>query len=136
MVFVYDNGKVAKVPLASYQTKTNRKKLIKAYSDAAGLVRMLWVPQDTDLMLYRFNAPDEERALLFNTELVNEKSARNTLGVQVVRMKKGSQLTGAHMVEETPVSEAEMYRVSVVPMSGTLLDLMDRLALKQAEAKG
>lgn len=136
MVFVYDNGKVAKVPLGSYQTKTNRKKLIKAYSDAAGLVRMLWVPQDTDLMLYRFNAPDEERALLFNTELVNEKSARNTLGVQVVRMKKGSQLTGAHTVEETPVSEAEMYRVSVVPMSGTLLDLMDRLALKQAEAKG
>ncbi len=135
MVFVYDNGKVAKVPLSSYQTKTNRKKLIKAYSDAAPLVKMTWIPQDTDMLLYRFNSPDEERALLFNTELISEKTARNTLGIQAVRMKKGSALTGAHLVGETPVSNPEMYRVKVIPMSGTLLDLVDRMALKSAEAE-
>lgn len=134
MVFVYDNGKVAKVPLSSYQTKTNRKKLIKAYSDAAPLVRMLWIQQDEELMLYRFNSPDEERGLLFNTELVNEKAARNTLGVQVVRMKKGSLITAVHTFSETPVSDKELYRVKVVPMSGTLLDLMDRMALKNLAA--
>ncbi len=133
MIFVYDNGKVAKVPLSSYQTKTNRKKLIKGYSDAAGLVRMLWVPTDSDLILYRYNQPDEERALLFNTELIGEKSARNTLGVQAVRMKKGSILTGAQQVSEAPLANPELYRVKVIPMSGTLLDLMDRLSLKPEE---
>lgn len=130
MLFVYDNGKVAKVPLVSYQTKTNRKKLIKAYSDAAGLVRMLWVPADTDLVLYRCNLPDEERALLINTDLISEKSARNTLGIQAVRMKKGSILTGVHLLPEATVGNPELYRAKVIPMSGTLLDLMDRLALK------
>lgn len=135
MIFVYDNGKVAKVPLSSYQTKNNRKKLIKAYSDAATLVKMTWIPTDSDLILYRFNQPDEERALLFNTEMVSEKTARNTLGVQAVRMKKGSVVTGAQLVTESPVSTPELYRVKVIPMSGTLLDLVDRMALKSAEAK-
>lgn len=135
MVFVYDNGKVAKVPLSSYQTKTNRKKLIKAYSDAAPLVRMFWLPKDGDIMVYRFNAPDEDRALLFSTELINEKSAKNTLGVQAVRMKKGSQLTRVDLPDEITAADPEMYRVGVVPMSGTLLDLMDRLALKRGESE-
>ncbi len=135
MVFVYNNGKIAKVPLSSYQTKTNRKKLIKAYSDAAPLVRMLWVQADSDLALYRFNQPDEERALVFNTELVSEKSARNTLGVQAVRMKKGSTLTGVHLLQEAPLSDPEQYRVKVIPMSGTLLDIMDRMALKSNETR-
>lgn len=134
MIFVYDNGKVAKVPLSSYQTKTNRKKLIKAYSDAAGLVRMVWLPKDEDLILYRYNQPDEERALLFNTELISEKTARNTLGIQAVRMKKGSSLTGVHLIPETPVANPEFYRIKVIPMSGTLLDMMDRLAVKASES--
>lgn len=135
MVFVYDNGKVAKVPLSSYQTKTNRKRLIKAYSDAAPLVKMTWIPQDSDIILYRFNQPDEERALLFNTELISEKTARNTLGMQAVRMKKGSILTGAQLVAQTPISNPEMYRIKVIPMSGTLLDLVDRMALKSEDAE-
>lgn len=135
MVFVYDNGKVAKVPLSSYQTKTNRKRLIKAYSDAAPLVKMTWIPQDSDIVLYRFNPPDEERALLFNTELISEKTARNTLGMQAVRMKKGSILTGAQLIAETPISDPEMYRIKVIPMSGTLLDLVDRMALKSENAE-
>lgn len=133
MIFVYDNGKVAKVPLSSYQTKTNRKKLIKSYSDAAKLIKMVWVPQDTDLILYRYNQPDEIRALLFNTAMLTEKSARNTLGIQAVRMKKGSVVTQAQLMSETPISEPEIYRVKMIPMSGTVLDIMDRLALKADE---
>lgn len=134
MIFVYDNGKVAKVPLSSYQTKTNRKKLIKSYSDAAQLVKMVWIPEDTDLMLYRYNQPDEIRALLFNTGMLTEKSARNTLGIQAVRMKKGSVVTQAQLLSETPINDPELYRIKMIPMSGTVLDMMDRLTLKAGES--
>lgn len=134
MIFVYDNGKVAKVPLSSYQTKTNRKKLIKSYSDAAQLVKMVWIPEDTDLVLYRYNQPDEIRALLFNTGMLTEKSARNTLGIQAVRMKKGSVVTQAQLLSETLINDPELYRIKMIPMSGTVLDMMDRLTLKAGES--
>ncbi|GKT19389.1 topoisomerase IV, partial [Aduncisulcus paluster] len=78
MVFVFDNGKVAKVPLKSYETKTNRKKLVKAYSDFGSLVRMFYMEEETQCVLIRYNSPDEYRLIGLPTDLIPEKATKNT----------------------------------------------------------
>ena len=40
ILFFFENGKVAKVPIKSYETKTNRKKLANAYSDKSPLIAL------------------------------------------------------------------------------------------------
>lgn len=126
MYFAYDNGKVSKIPLSSYMTKTKRKKLVKAYSDFAPIIRILFHTGDMDLMLFR-HCGDEVRGILANTELVPEKTTKSTRGIQVVRMKKGSTVLEVKTVEELSFDDAESYRVTRIPMSGTLLDTVDLL---------
>jgi len=130
MIFAFDNGKVARVPLSSYETKTNRKKLVKAYSDFAPLVSMFYFNEESDLILNRYNAPDELRVVLLNTELISEKTTKNTKGIQIIRLKKGSVMNTAIKVSECDISNPEQYRVDKVPMSGTSIDIMDRLLMQ------
>ncbi|MBS1311821.1 MAG: topoisomerase IV, partial [Ruminococcus sp.] len=83
LLFVYENGKVAKVPLQSYATKTNRKKLANAYSDKSPLVTALPLLEEQNVLL----RSSGNRALLFQTEELLPKTARNTQGVQVMTLK-------------------------------------------------
>lgn len=127
MVFVYENGKVAKVPLSSYQTKTNRKRLVKAYSDFSRCINLFYFEEDDDIVLNRYNAPDELRVVLLNTSLISEKSTKNTKGIQAIRLKKGSVMNMAMTKETCGFANIEQYRVKKVPMSGTSIDIIDRL---------
>jgi len=131
MVFAFDNGKIAKVPLTSYETKTNRKKLVKAYSDFAPLVGIHFFTEESDLVLNRYNEPDEIRMILCNTSLISEKTTKSTKGIQIVRMKKGSLMNMAVNAAEIELNNIEQYRVDKVPMSGTPIDIMDRLLIQQ-----
>lgn len=130
MVFAYENGKVARVPLSSYETKTNRKKLVKAYSDFAPLINLFYFKEETDLLFSRYTAPDEIRLCLLNTELISEKTTKNTKGIQVVRLKKGSVMNIAELSEEMTLNNIEQYRIDKVPMSGTPIDIVDRLLIQ------
>lgn len=130
MVFAFENGKVARVPLSSYETKTNRKRLIKAYSDHDRLINMFYFTEEQDILLNRYNAPDEMRMLLVNTELISEKTTKNTKGIQVVRLKKGSVVNVAALPANTDLSDVEQYRITKVPMSGVSIDIMDRLSVQ------
>ena len=49
MLFFFASGKCAKIPLSSYATKQNRRKLLKAYSDKEPLAMMLYQPEETEL---------------------------------------------------------------------------------------
>ncbi len=126
MVYVFDNGKVAKVPLKSYETKTNRKKLVKAYSDFGKLVRMLYTVEDTDIALLRYSTPDEYRLILLPTDLIPEKATKNTRGVQAVRMKKGSYIANCYKPEELGIEDIARFKISKVPMSGKEIDMLER----------
>jgi len=129
MIYAFENGKLAKVPLMSYETKTKRKKLVKAYSDFSSLIKLHYIEEDVDCVMYRLNEPDDERAILFNTSLVNEKTTRNTRGVQVVRMKKGSLMPKFELHDESDLKNVEMYRSTSIPGAGTTLDIVDRLTI-------
>jgi len=129
MLFAFDNGKFAKVPLDSYATKTKRRKLVKAYSDFAPLIRMVYLTEDIDIIATRFNSPDEVRKVLVNTSFISEKSTKNTKGIQVVRLKKNSIVTDIDLPEEVELENVEQYRAQKIPMSGKELDVVDRIKL-------
>lgn len=117
MLFAFESGKIAKVPMESYQTVNNRRKLVKAYSDRSSLVWLQQVNEDLDLVLYRDSGP-EARAMVVNTELVNAKVTRNTVGVQVLRLNKQSRMTMVEKLEDSLLVGAEQYRKDRIPMAG------------------
>jgi DNA gyrase subunit A len=105
--------------------------LVKAYSDFAPLVDIHYFLEDADLVLNRYNEPDEIRMVLCNTSLISEKTTKSTKGIQIVRMKKGSIMNMAVNAAEVELNNIEQYRVDKVPMSGTPIDIMDRLLIQQ-----
>ena len=116
VLFVYENGKVAKVPLQSYATKTNRKKLANAYSDKSLLVAALPLEKEQEVML----RSSGNRALLFHTEAIAVKASRNTQGVQVMTLKPKQIVLFAEAVTEEQAAEWKRYRAKSLPAAGAL----------------
>lgn len=116
LVLFFKNGKCAKVPLVSYETKTKRKKLANAYSDNSELIAMFKVDGDADFIL----RSDAGKVLIFSTMLVLPKSSRNTQGVQVMRLTK-AQLENAALYEEGTIKKPETYITKTIPAAGTLM---------------
>lgn len=115
MLFVFENGKVAKVPLSAYETKTNRKKLTNAYSLKSKLVDIFFISEHTDLMLRSSNG----RMIIFNTALLLPKTTRNTIGVQAMTLKAKSLLEKAFIVTQEQTTELSKYKVKSIPAAGS-----------------
>ena len=118
LVIFFRNGKCAKIPLSGFETKTKRKKLSAAYSSLSELVAMFVIPKETDFVL----KSDAGKVLLFNSALVLPKAARDTQGVQVMRLSKGAQLMSAYLAEETKLKKSESYRIKTIPAAGIFTD--------------
>ncbi len=114
LMFVYKNGKAAKVPLSSYETKTNRKMLNKAYSVKSELVEILDVGEGANIMLRSTNG----RAIVFNTGMILPKAARDTQGVQAMTLKAKSEVASAHIISEEKAAELSKYRTKTLPAAG------------------
>lgn len=122
LLFVYENGKVAKVPLQSYATKTNRKKLANAYSDKSPLVTALPLLEEQHMLL----RSSGNRALLFQTEELLPKTARNTQGVQVMTLKGKQVVLSAELLTAEQAEERKRYSAKTLPALGALAkDLPD-----------
>ncbi|MCM1391615.1 MAG: topoisomerase IV, partial [Ruminococcus sp.] len=121
MLFFFENGKVAKVGLSSYQTKTNRKKLIKAYSDKSPLVQILYIEEDKELVIETSGG----RRLLFNTSLVLPKAMKDTIGVSCITLKRGNKITLVRDYVEGEFVKAYRYRAKSLPSTGALLSTED-----------
>lgn len=123
LIFIYDNGKAAKVPLNAYETKTNRKKLANAYSEKQKLVAIFFVKDNAEIMLRTSNG----RAMIFDTALLMPKATRNTIGVQVMTLKaKSAHVDRAFIVDENTAADLKKYRSKTIPVAGCLAkDLED-----------
>lgn len=123
LIFIYDNGKAAKVPLNAYETKTNRKKLTNAYSDKAALTAVIFVKENAEIMLRTSNG----RAMIFDTALLMPKATRNTVGVQVMTMKtKSAFVEKAYLVDPDETADLKKFRSKTIPVAGCLAkDLED-----------
>ena len=122
LIMVFENGKVAKVPLNAYETKTNRKKLANAYTAKSKLVKMFLVADNTDIMLRSTNG----RAIVFNTGMILPKSARDTIGVQVMTLKAKALVDNAYIVTEEMAESVKKFVAKNIPAAGSLAkDLED-----------
>lgn len=122
VIMIFENGKAAKVPLNAYETKTNRRKLANAYSDKSPLVAMFCIQESVDILVTTSNG----RAVVFNTGMILPKSARDTIGVQVVSLKAKAVVNAARVITEENADQYAKYYVKTIPAAGSLAkDLAD-----------
>ena len=117
VLFFFENGKVAKVPLSAYETKTNRKKLTGAFSDKSPVVKILSLPTDAQIAMYS----SDGRAMIFSTAELLPKTTRSTIGVAVMSLKKKAVLQNALLLEESGIENQARYRMKSIPAAGALL---------------
>ena len=117
VLFFFENGKVAKVPLSAYETKTNRRRLTGAFSDKSPLVDVLALDTDTQIALYSTDG----RAAVISTALLLPKTTRNTIGVSVMSLKKKATLSRVELLEQSGIVNVSRYRCRTVPATGALL---------------
>ena len=122
MLFFFQNGKVAKVDISAYETKTNRKKLIKAYSDKSPLVAAVYVPQDKELVI----KSTAGRYLLFNSGAISAKTTKDSQGVAVMTLKKGHRVDEVTDFVDGRFAKPARYRTKTLPSAGAILSADDQ----------
>ena len=116
MIFAFENGKVAKVDISAYQTKTNRKKLLKAYSAKSPLAGVTYLKDDAEIVLCSTSG----RMLLFNTASLTAKSTKDTIGVSVMSQKKNHKVESMHFYREGEFEKAWRFRAKNLPAAGAV----------------
>ncbi len=116
MIFVFENGKVAKVDITAYQTKTNRKKLLKAYSLKSPLACCEYIEEDTEFVL----SSSSGRMLILNTGALTPKTSKDTIGVSVMTQKKNHKVDSMHKYVEGEFEKAWRFRTKNLPAAGAL----------------
>ena len=117
ILFVYENGKAAKVEMAAYDTKSNRRKLTGAYSDKSPLKALIALPQEQQVAVYS----TEGRALIFSTAQLTAKATRSAQGVAVMTLKKKYVVQRAVLAEQSGIVNIARYRTRTLPAAGALL---------------
>ena len=115
LLFFFENGKAAKVDMSAYATKTNRRKLLNAYSDKSPASAFFYVQEDGEYLL----TSSQGRMLLMHTGAVQAKTTRSTQGVAVMTLKRGQRLLKAVPYEEGMLQNPNRYRKNI-PAAGSL----------------
>ena len=115
LLFAFENGKAAKVPLSAYATKTRRRKLANAYSDKARLVQALQLAEDCEVL---FTSSDT-RMLIVHSGLIPAKVTKDTQGVAVMALKKKHMLVSAR-IYDGGFADPKRYMVRTLPGAGAL----------------
>lgn len=122
MIFVFENGKLAKVDLSAYETKTNRKKLINAFSDKSPLAAAVYLEEDADVVI----TSQSGRNLLINTAVILPKATKSTQGIQAMTLKKKSdKVISLHLYKEGEFEKEWRFRPKNLPAAGALLSAAD-----------
>jgi len=117
VLFFFENGKAAKVPLSAYETKTNRKKLTGAYCDKSPLKTAMAMAADEQVAVYSTDG----RAVIFSTAQLLPKTTRNTQGVSVMSIKKKAALSYAVKAQASGIVNQSRYRTRTLPSAGAIL---------------
>ena len=117
VLFFFENGKVAKVPLSAYETKTNRKKLTGAYSDKSPVKAILGMTGDDQVAVYS----SDGRCAIFATAQLLPKTTRNTQGVAVMTLKKKAAVEKAAVLGESGIVNPGRYRSKTIPSAGAIV---------------
>lgn len=118
LLFFFDNGKAAKVPLSAYETKTKRKRLSNAYTDKAKLVRLFPIGENENVEFALLSSAG--RMLIFNAAMILPKATRDTIGVAVMTLKKDAVVDKVFTVTDDLVANPAHYRTKTIPAVGCL----------------
>ena len=117
LLFFFENGKVARVGLAGYQTQTRRKKLTGAYSDKSPLAAVLLLREDQDIAVLS----SDNRCVVFDSSLLAVKGSRTTQGVAVMALKVGRTVSKASLLSEMSIQKVSRYKAKSLPAVGANL---------------
>ncbi len=123
IIIVFENGKAVSIPLDSYETKTNRKKLTNAFFGGSPAVAVFPANGSNEFLL----RSDDDRALLIKESQILEKSTRTSCGSSIFTLKKGKKLVSAEIYdrEKKPLLKESRYRKSKLPASGVIFEDID-----------
>jgi DNA gyrase subunit A len=114
VLFIFENGKIAKIPYKSYETKTNRKKLANAYSNKSPLVDIVFLSQDTNMLINSNGG----KSFVFNTSLLLPKSTRDSIGVSVMTLKGKYTVSSVKVIGDDIPEVLQNYVAKTVPCVG------------------
>ena len=123
LLLIFENGKAARIDMAAYETKTNRRKLVNAYSDKSPVVAVMVIGEEMDVACYS----SDDRVLVFNTAQLQVKTSRSTQGVAVMTLKAKRSLVKALPVKDSAITNLSRYRVKNLPGAGAVLRSEDRV---------
>ncbi|HIR40318.1 MAG TPA: topoisomerase IV [Candidatus Egerieicola pullicola] len=124
MLFFFDNGRVSKVPLTAYETKTKRKKLANAYCAKFGLEAAFQITEGQEFQI----TTTGRRVLLVHSDLIPEKTTRDTQGIMVLSLKKNQKIASVQPYTPGSLSQEHRYRAKTLPAAGALLKEEDTQA--------
>jgi len=128
MVFAFENGKCSRVPMTSYQTKANRRKLVGAYADASPIIAAMYLENNEHIVL----VSDANKAMTIKSELIPVKATRTSQGITVMTLKGKQKLAYAALAADFKYEDSMKYRKIKIPSSGSLLSEFD---IKKAQIK-
>ena len=131
VLFFFENGKVSRVPLSAYETKTNRRKLQKAYSDRSPLVEVAPAEEGREFIL----TSSQKRKLIFNPAIIAAKTTRDNQGVAVMTLKKNGFVERVEPLTEQSFVSPHRYRTRTLPAAGAVVreeDLSEQLTLGES----
>ena len=122
LLLMFENGKAARIELSTYETKTNRRKLVGACSDKSPVKAVMLIGEEFDVACYS----SDGRAMIFNTALLQPKTSRSTQGVAVMSLKAKRVLEKAMPLKDSDIQNTARYRVRSIPAAGALIKGEDR----------
>lgn len=122
LLFVFENGKCAKVPLSAYATKSNRRRLTGAYNVKSVAITMFYLPEDTDIVMLS----SAEKALCVNTEKIPLKTTRTTQGIGVMTLRRNAVIKAAYRAENSGFADPKRYRPRNIPAAGSAVKDEDK----------
>ncbi len=122
LLFVFENGKCAKVPLSAYATKSNRRRLTGAYNAKSAAITMFYLPEDMDIVMLS----SAEKALCVNTEKIPLKTTRTTQGIGVMTLRRNAVIKAAYRAENSGFADPKRYRPRNIPAAGSAVKDEDK----------
>ena len=121
MIFIFENGKGVRVPLNSYQTKNNRRKLVGAFSDASPIIAAIKETEPVDVMLIS----NINKAIIVNSELISLKTTRNAQGITLYTLRENQRIVEAITDQASRYANLKKYKKTKIPATGTALEELD-----------
>ncbi len=116
VLFFFRNGKLAKIPLSSYQTKTNRKKLTKAYSDISEVCKLFFEQKSNEYLIISNN----KRYLIVDSSLISIKSTRTSQGVNIIKLNKNCFVENVKLYKDGDIYNSHKFRTKNIPARGVI----------------